>query len=696
MSKRLGWTVPAIVAGFTALWLFATPAYAVDSDGYFQIDGDVCGGGAITSGGLNCVDTPGPVPPGPADDWDTIFSCTNTQGDCKLTGFGDAAEPPSFIYDPGSLSIFTGGGSKDQSDIPSWLWKDGSVPDKDNIVEAFAAVYKPTAGPRAGHKLLYFGANRFAVDGDAQIGFWFFQNTVTLNGAKGGGGNHFTGKHKAGDILILSNFVKGGGHSNIQVFVVQSVAANGDVTFGTPFGGNDTLGNKACAGGLNNDVACAATNGAITSALDPNFVPKAGAATGQYAVVGFFEGGIDLTEAGPLVGVPNLGGECFGSFMVETRSSQSITAVLKDFALGPFESCSATPSTQIHKGTDHTTDVQNTIIGENSTIHDKMILTAGAGNPAVAGTVTFQFFNNATCTGTPIGTDETKNLVATNPQTNPPTSSAETSGHGPLAAGDYSFLATYNGDDPNYPDLLVAPCETVTVSSPGISITKSCTATHDATTVTVNFSGTVTNSGSEPLKNIVIVDVPASTITTVPPGATTLAIGASLTYSGSYTSTTLANTDTATVDADSATSSGHVSANKPAACSTTVSPSIHVSKTCTTKLVSNDTAGRLVVKDVVSGQVCNTGDVQVTLDSLSDSKAGNIFSSLSKTTLGLAECADYSASYFPTTLSGTNGTASDTVTAHGVGAITSASLTDDEPASCDLCPLGSGGAPNGT
>ena len=139
-----------------------------------------------------------------------------------------------------------------------------------------------------------------------------------------------------------------------------------------------------------------------------------------------------------------------------------------------------------------------------------------------------------------------------------------------------------------------------------------------------------------------------------------------------------------------------VSDTHGANCSTPVSPSIVATKVCTTRLVSNDTAGRLVVKDVVSGTVCNNGDVQVTLDSLSDSKAGNLFSSLSSTSLAPTACATYSGSYFPTTLSGTNGTASDTVTAHGVGAITSAPVSDSHPASCDLCPLGSGGAPNGT
>jgi hypothetical protein len=684
--------VAATIAASAAAIMFgfgATPAFAVHNDGNFQIEGDVCGGGTITTGTpVACVDTP------PADDWDSLFTCSGAQGNCTLNvPPGNAAEPPTFVYDPGNVSVFTGGGSKDQEDIPSWLWKDGSAPDKDNIIEAFAAVYRPTgASARAGHKLLYFGANRLAVDGDAQIGFWFFQNNVAANGPPSQGGNQFTGTHKIGDVLILSNFVKGGGQSNIQVFVVQSIDAAGNVTFSQPFGSNTTNGNLVCAGGPSNDIACAATNGTISSALDPAFVPKAGAATGQYAVVGFFEGGIDLTEAGILLGIP-LGSECFGSFLVETRSSQSITAVLKDFTLGAFESCTLNTKTDILDSSNAI--VTDTTIPSGSTIHDVLTITAGLGNPAIHGTATFKFFNNSGCNAADLVDTQTGVAVVDGGGQNPPVSTATSSSHGPLAAGSYSFLAQYNGDDlPNYPGVTVNACENVTVSSPGVSITKSCVATHDATTVTVNFSGTVTNTGSEALHSVLITDNPVSGNITQPPGGT-LAVGAHFDYSGSYVAASITTSDTAKVEA-LGVNNGAVSDTKGAQCNTTVSPSIHVTKSCTTKLVTNDAAGRLVVKDTVSGNVCNTGDVQVTLNTLVDTKAGNLFSSLSSTSLAPSACATYSGSYFPTSLTGTNGTASDSVTATGTGAITNASLSDDEPASCDLCPLGSGGAPNGT
>jgi len=50
------------------------------------------------------------------------------------------------------------------------------VPDKDNLTNAFAAV----SFDASGNQRLYFGADRVANNGDAQIGFWFFHNTVKL------------------------------------------------------------------------------------------------------------------------------------------------------------------------------------------------------------------------------------------------------------------------------------------------------------------------------------------------------------------------------------------------------------------------------------------------------------------------------------------------------------------------------------
>src|SRR3989442_14790621 len=203
-----------------AMALGATPALAAHNDGIFQIDGDAkaatCGG--AFGGTIGCT----------GDDWDNLYTCPadGVLGCTKGTpGVGNSASAISdLVVDLSPSSIFTGGGSKDQMDITQWNWKDGGVPDKDDLVEAFAALYSPTSGPRAGYKILYFGANRLAVNGDAQIGFWFLQSAVSLKSDGTFQDNLGNPAHHAvGDVLILSNFVNGGGTSNIQVYVVNQI-----------------------------------------------------------------------------------------------------------------------------------------------------------------------------------------------------------------------------------------------------------------------------------------------------------------------------------------------------------------------------------------------------------------------------------------------------------------------------------------
>src|SRR6185503_676596 len=107
---------------------------------------------------------------------------------------------------------FTTGGSKDNGDVSGWKCTSMSVPDKDDIEHAFAAIYPGPDGP-----LFYFGLDRFAVNGDAQVGFWLLQDSVSCV-APASGSAFFSGHHQVGDLLILSDFTNGGVVSNIKVF----------------------------------------------------------------------------------------------------------------------------------------------------------------------------------------------------------------------------------------------------------------------------------------------------------------------------------------------------------------------------------------------------------------------------------------------------------------------------------------------
>ena len=82
------------------------------------------------------------------------------------------------------------------------------------------------------------------------------------------------------------------------------------------------------------DVACAIANAGEVTVGGWSFDPKFGT-VGKHPKNSFFEGGVNLNEV--FEDVP-----CFTGFLAETRSSPSVDATLKDYALGEFELCSAT------------------------------------------------------------------------------------------------------------------------------------------------------------------------------------------------------------------------------------------------------------------------------------------------------------------------------------------------------------------
>src|SRR5262245_7322213 len=148
-------------------------------------------------------------------DWDQV----NTDSMTNPPGTSAGADAVSFDHDPlipaggGKFvdgSQFTGGGTKDIWNITGpftnsggWRWSTGDPPDKDDILDAYAARYS---------NMLYFGADRTSNNGDAQIAFWFFQNEI-----KQVAGGTFSGQHKDGDALIISNFTGGGTTTDIIV-----------------------------------------------------------------------------------------------------------------------------------------------------------------------------------------------------------------------------------------------------------------------------------------------------------------------------------------------------------------------------------------------------------------------------------------------------------------------------------------------
>jgi hypothetical protein len=264
--------------------------------------GGTCGGSGTTQSGFELDGDAMAVGSNPPDDWNLIYNGTGHQ----TSTTGRIADYPSKSDDYFVL------GTKDMVDVSNWHYSIQSTPDKDDILDAGAAQYNTQ---------LYFFADRYAVNGNAQIGFWFFQDTVHILP-----GGLFSGKHTVGDLLILSNFVGGGGTA--VIFAYEWVGS----------GGSDGSLNALTLSGAN---SFAITNSTTCPAPWP-YKAKSGQA-GQYPIGAFFEGGIDLAC---LPGV-NL---CFSSFLIETRSSASVSAELKDFVIGSF-SAGATAPAMVGQGT---------------------------------------------------------------------------------------------------------------------------------------------------------------------------------------------------------------------------------------------------------------------------------------------------------------------------------------------------------
>ena len=310
------WGVLA-VAVTILVFAFAASSLATHDIGAFELD-------------KNAADDPA----GGADDWNNVYEqisldSNDTGNDDKCVALG--AVECSFVSDPRGLSIFTTGGSKDDLDIPNWQHTDGNVPPKDEILNAYAAKYISTDADSLGDEILYFGADRWAQNGAADFGFWFFRNEI------GQTATGFTGVHTGtlatpGDILILGTFTQGGATSNIRVF--EWVGTGGNATSnGTVEGPTGAFGD--CVPGSDNDSGCGTVNSGLVPVAWP-YEPSSGAA-GSIPSGGFVEGGINLSDIG-LAG-------CFRSFLAETRSSPSVDAQLKDYVLGSFEACDSTLTT---------------------------------------------------------------------------------------------------------------------------------------------------------------------------------------------------------------------------------------------------------------------------------------------------------------------------------------------------------------
>jgi hypothetical protein len=438
----------------------------------------------------NAIDSPA----GGADDWNNVYAsisadANDTGDDDKCIALG--AVECAFTADGVGTTIFTTGGSKDHIDIPSWRHTAGSVPDKDEILNAYAAKYVASGGARDGHQILYFGADRRAQNGSADFGFWFFRNPVGLNADGTFSGTHTGTLATPGDILILGTFTQGGAATNIRVF--RWVGTGGNES-GTIQGPDADFQDCVQDPPLTNDNGCGTVNNGVIPVAWP-YTPKSGAA-GSIPSGGFLEGGIDLTAIG-------LGG-CFSSFVGETRSSPSVTATLKDFVLGNFEVCQTTLTTTPTDNSGTPIGAGGISIGSGSVqVRDSAMLVVNGVSTWSGSLETFLCGPIATGTCTTGGTS-VGSVAVTQATTQPILSGPATI----TSAGRYcwrgEFTSATNGV-PNASDSSEGECFTVNPVTPSIATTASGPVlVGNPISDSATLSGTATQPDGDPVGGTIV------------------------------------------------------------------------------------------------------------------------------------------------------------------------------------------------
>jgi len=371
--------------------------------------------------------------------------------------------------------------------------------------------------------MLILGAERFSVNGDANIGIWFFQQDVHPIP----GGSTFTGNHVNNDVFMVSAFTGGGVAPTISVYIWDTTCTGADQAYNSATPSKSP--NLVCAGknvryvssfvslcsdiqtggsNVSSSPACAVTNQVAITTNWPS--PAKGGGT-QLPAQTFFTGGIDLSYVFEhILGISSA--PCFSSFLFDTRTSQSLSATVKDFLSGGFPECHVSV-TKTYTCNSFNADNTFNYSYQGSVTNDGggTLFNVQATDTPVGGTaVTYncgslskgqsKTFPSAACPQ-PGGTTNTL-TTSTHPASNVADASAQTSSSGgtTITATTGSVAST---------DLIV---NGVNQCSPrvDIDVSKSCVTAFQASgsniVVRVDYTGTVTNTGTLNLRSWQVTD----------------------------------------------------------------------------------------------------------------------------------------------------------------------------------------------
>ncbi len=329
----------ALVMVGSALLVVAPATGAVHLNDQFEL-----GPGLITDeGGLTNILGDGLASDGP--DWADLFGA-----DGQVVYAGAIAQ---FLKDDlaqgSSVDTTTysgaGGSNKNLDPISAWHWATGNVPAKDDLsnVYAYAILYE-------GHLIIYVGFERITANGDSHIDLEFFKDNVRLDRTPPCdiAACDWLGVRTPGDLIVSMDFTNGGAFGTMTV---REWSGSAYVLVASITG----EGCNAASGTLPADVICGFNNGgSINGGPWPNYDSHGHVIT-MLPTNAFTEFGVDITALEDTT-------PCLTTVLGKTRSSQSFTAELKDFA-GPagFPLCSANiaiaPDATNEIGAEHTFDV---------------------------------------------------------------------------------------------------------------------------------------------------------------------------------------------------------------------------------------------------------------------------------------------------------------------------------------------------
>jgi hypothetical protein len=356
---------------------------------------------------VDCIGTAGVLA---AFDWaDDAAAGDQEKGLCERSGSGliaKASPQPSGVPAGADVSCvpdivlgatddisYHTGSDKDYQDISdpadataTDVWRCTDAANATSKADLLNAGFMLTTGSD-GHQLFYAMAERDSEHGDVFDGFWLVQDQISVPSAgdpidcsTAPSPKNFSGVHQCGDVLILFNYESGGRVGTSAALQWQpdldgdgnglegcdgtttaddcaqpegpGIASHDPLCLITVSSGVDCRSNAGAddfCGRVNGDLTCKRAGcdgltlgpGCFSTPWEPNdgSCPAGGAAPPTFA-----ETGIDLTQFG--IAIP-----CVGAFIAESRSSSSVDATLKDFALAPTGvQCTSSVETDIHAG----------------------------------------------------------------------------------------------------------------------------------------------------------------------------------------------------------------------------------------------------------------------------------------------------------------------------------------------------------